>query len=741
MSTGTASGRTHDTAWDRYTRAERFLPWQARRLVFQTELEPHWLDGGARFWFRQRTRTGVRHVLVDPGNRSLDFAFQPPAGGSASIPAPGPGEEVEAGIPSPDGRWTVYAGGDNLVLRCRATGDERRLTGDGQPGCSYHRRDAFGNSLGPNAVWSPDSSRLLICRVDVRHVRRFTLIASVPDGDNPQPRVYTYPYVLPGDEAVPIFRYSILAVDGGSTIPIEALSGPHVTPPISWWADDGSVLYALLQSRDARAVRLLAVDPATGRARTLIHEESAARIDLHAYPSIPRLEPLEGGRRLRVTWIQPHNVRVIGAGREIIWYSHRDGWGHLYLYDANSGELKNRITTGPWVVHDVVHVDEQAGWLYFTAGGREPGRDPYYRHLYRVRLDGSGLELLTPEDADHSVIMSPNGRYFIDVYARVDLPPVTVIRDAEGRFLMEVQRADVGPLLETGWQPPERFRVKAADGVTDIYGVIFKPSDFDPSRKYPVLNDIYPGPHCIHTPKSFPTPRWEPAGGQWTGDGQVFWRAQALAELGLLVVILDARGTPLRGTDFHRVSYGCVANPEGLRDHVAAIRQLAEDRPYMDLSRVGIYGISAGGYAAARALLTFPDFFKVGVSVAGNHDPRLDKAAWVERYQGPLTEATARAYARQCNSPLATGLRGRLLLVHGELDDNVHPAHTLQLVQALMDANKDFDLLMLPNRRHDVRDDPYFIRRLWDYLTRHLIGLEPPPGYCVPVPPEHGEQD
>ena len=386
-------------------------------------------------------------------------------------------------------------------------------------------------------------------------------------------------------------------------------------------------------------------------------------------------------------------------------------------------------------MRDTPRVDAERGWVYFTAGGREEGRDPYFRHLYRCTLDGADLTLLTPEDADHTVTFSPSGAYFVDTYSRVDLPPVSVLRRADGTLIDTLEEADISALTEMGWRAPERFTVKARDGVTDLYGCIFRPTNFDPSRTYPVLDSIYPGPQTIHTPKAF--------GGGDTG-GRNFWQDQALAELGFIVVTIDGMGTPYRSKAFVDVAYGAhFGEAGGLEDHIVGLRQLAARDPSLDLSRVGIYGHSGGGFASAHALLSFPDFYKVAVSSAGNHNQMGYLAGWGERYIG-MPEGDN--YAGQVNATLAGNLRGKLLLVHGEMDDNVHPSLTMQLADALIAANKDFDLLIIPFTNHaffDLRwgleaadrfvslSHPYFVRKRWDYFVTHLLGATPPPGYAI----------
>jgi dipeptidyl aminopeptidase/acylaminoacyl peptidase len=354
--------------------------------------------------------------------------------------------------------------------------------------------------------------------------------------------------------------------------------------------------------------------------------------------------------------------------------------------------------------------------VYFTATGREPGSDPYYRKLYRVGLDGSGLTLLTPEEADHTITLSPSRRYFVDHYSRVDLAPKTVLRAIDGRVVRPLEEADVSRLLATGWKWPERFTVKAADGVTDIYGVIYRPSTFNAGRRYPVIDEVYPGPQINIVPAKFTT------GGN----------ARAIAELGFIVVNIDGRGTPYRSKAFHDYQYGKLELAGGLEDHVAGLRELAARAPYIDLSRVGVYGHSGGGYMSARAMMRYPDFFKVAVSSSGNHDQRGYVADWGEMYMGLPVD---HHYDAQANATLAAQLKGKLLLAYGDLDDNVPPALTIQLIAALEAANRDYDLLVVPNGNHgSTALSPYFLRRRWDYFVRYLLGATPPADYEITKP-------
>jgi dipeptidyl aminopeptidase/acylaminoacyl peptidase len=453
--------------------------------------------------------------------------------------------------------------------------------------------------------------------------------------------------------------------------------------------------------RDFKKFELLSMNTSTGQTRKILEERS---------PTFVELNLNSGGIP---------NWRVINDNREVVWFSERDGWGHLYLFDAQTGQIKNRITQGAWVVSDLVHIDEPTRTVYFTARGRESGRDPYFRFLYKIQLDGSGLTLLTPEDADHGIAMPPSGRYIADTYSRPDTVPTTVLRTPDGRVVMTLERADASRLLARGLPMPERFVAKGRDGATEVYGLLYRPSRFDPARSYPVIDYIYPGPQIgpIGNRTFTVAPR---------GD------AQALAELGFIVFQIDAFGTPLRSKAFHDAFYGNMGD-NGLPDHIAALKQLGARYRQLDLDRVGIYGHSGGGFSSTDAILRYPDFFKVAVSSAGNHDNRSYEYTWGENYQGVLKKRPAGGdnFDSQANHLLARNLKGKLFLMYGTLDDNVHPNATLLLIDELIKNNKSFDLLVMPNRNHGYASEPYVIRRTWDYFVRHLLGVEPPADFEI----------
>lgn len=760
-------GAQQTEMWQRYARAERLLPDNAARLTSDLTLRPRWIADSDQFWYRWKSLAGIEFVLVDPAKgerkpafdharlasalsqasgmpcqphklpfREIEFSaqgtrlsFDIDAGAAGAAkgrwscdlrdyscarlgdkPAPPPGDCVQ----SPDGRWQAFTRDHNVWIRSVGDGQERALTSDGAAKNDYGApllsplTSAGIEPAPPPAIrWSPDSQRLLFCRVDQRDAPQFHLVQSVnPDGSL-RPRLHSYAYPLPGDQTVPLATLFCAHIDGGAAIPVELeplevqYHGAPIHADSLWWSHEADTIYFLRQSRGYFQMDLIIIDAATGAARVAITETSATGID----PSI---------------WRGNSSVRVCAGGSRVIWHSPRDGWGHLYLYDADSGELIRPLTSGAFEVSHVKHIDEDAGMVYFTAIGREADRDPYHNYLYRVSLTHEAdAELLIPEAADHAVAFSPSGACFIDNASTVDQVPVITLRDADGQQICELERADISALEATGWQAPERFTAKARDGITDLYGVIFRPSHLAEDQQLPVIDYIYGGPQAIQAPAAFA----DAVRGREAG----FWQAQALAELGFAVLMFDGMGMPGRSKAHHDHSYRNLAD-NGLPDHISAIRQLADEYDYLDISRVGIFGHSAGGYASCQAIFAYPDFFKVAVSSAGNHDHRLDKATWVERYMGlPVAEH----YREQANQTLAHQLKGKLLLIHGDMDENVHLASTMVVVDALINANKDFDLLIMPNQAHACTNHAYFVRRRWDYFLRHLLGEEPPSGYQI----------
>ena len=726
-----------------YARAERFLPWNADSLVLNERVAPRWIGETDRFWYARDLPDGTEFVLVNPAAGTLgpafdharlaqtlsdvlDRAVEPNdlpfdaftfSDAADSITFSLQGDRWSCALvdytcgkaqpdppdgTSPDGKWTGFVRDYDLYLRSTESGREIRLTDDGTRDWPWAtripsptlmvRQGTEEPEAGVAVAWSPDSRRLSTIRISSRGAGTLSMVQHAPP-DQVRPKHYTYFYPLPEDSILPTAEYFIFEIGTWEPVriplepvPLQYYGGPRGVQ----WDERGEQLRLVVTDRGYTRREVFVVDAATGMPRRVIEEIGEPYVDIFA------------GTQLR----------FLADGAEMLWGSERDGWRHLYLYDG-VGQVKRQVTSGEWVVRGIEHVNEQRRLVWFTAIGREPGRDPYLRHVYRVGLDGGTPRLLTPEDADHAVSFSPTGTWFVDTYSRPHIEPVSVLRRAsDGSVAMELERADISRLLATGWRRPEPFRAKARDGTTDVYGLVWWPSGLDTTKTYPVVEQIYTGPHGFFVPKTFSAYRST---------------AQTIAELGFVVVQVDGLGTAGRGREFHLYSWKNLGDG-GIDDHIAAMRQLAAEHPFIDLTRVGIFGHSAGGYDATHAILTHPDFYDVAVSSAGNHDNRMDKAVWNVQWMGwPVGEH----YREQSNVTLADRLQGKLFLAHGDVDQNVPVSATLQLVNALIAANKDFDLLILPNRAHGFGRDPYFIRRRWDFFVRHLLGVEPPAGYSV----------
>ena len=743
-----------------YARAEQFLPWNAAKLVSGDQVAAEFFDGD-RFWFRSRTPTGHEFVVVDPAAPSrapafdharlaaalslaADTAYEGSAlpfdefefvdGGGAvrfhvadsvrwtceladyvcsgpdALPQPSDAERR-----SPDGRWIAFVREDNLWIRDADGGDETQLSFDGEEDFGYgavpegccqeitSRRQ--GTERSPVLQWSPDSRRIATHRYDERNVELFHLLEAA-DG---RPVLHSWAYALPGDSVVPMSELWIYDVENATAARAQVDPQPgfftrgDTTYADVQWTTDGRHVFYTHRSRDFKTYTLYKVDAATGAATELLVESGPTYVELN-----------------QLTY-SPPAWRVLGDGDEFLWWSERDGFGHLYLYDG-AGALKNRVTEGPWLVAELIAVDEENRTVYFTAAGREEGRHPYFTHFYSAGLDGSGTRLLTPEDAVHRIVASPSGRYFVDSYSTPESPPVTVVRGRDGIARLTVETADISRLEEAGWIPPVPFEARGRDGVTPVYGLLWFPSNFDAQVSYPVVDYIYPGPQIgAVTRYDFS------ASGRGNG--------RALAELGFVVFAVDAFGTPMRSKAFHDGYYGNMGD-NGIPDHISALKELAGRHPQLDLGRVGIFGHSGGGFSSTDALLRYPDFYKVAVSGAGNHDNRGYHFPWGEKYQGLLEENADGTdnYDSQANQNLADKLEGKLLLHYGTLDDNVHPNMTIRLVDELIRHNKDFDMFVLPNRNHGYANEPYVVRRTWDYFVEHLQGKAPPKEYEITGP-------
>lgn len=592
-------------------------------------------------------------------------------------PAVEPATAVAPGNASPDRRWSVDLRDHNVYLRslqpAKDEPDEIALTCDGTAQDSYQ---------GP-VLWSPDSSKLLLLQVRAAQEHPVHLVESSP-ADQVQPKLHTFDYLKPGDAiAHPRPRLFDMATNQAIAVCDDLFPDPWSISELRWDGDSRRFTF-LYNQRGHQALRVVAVDAASGNASAIIDEASPTFID---YNSKLFYRPLD-------------------ETDEILWMSERDGRNHLYLYDSRGGRLKCQITRGPWVVRRVEHVDPKRREIWFYAGGVRPQQDPYYLHLCRVNFDGQGFVILTEADGTHEAAFSPDRRFFLDKWSRVDHPPVTELRrSSDGALICEVERADDQTLLATGWTTPERFVAPGRDGQTEIYGILVRPSNFDPTKSYPVVEQIYAGPHGAHVPKSFGT----------------LAAQHALAELGFIVVQIDGMGTNWRGKAFHDVCWRNLADA-GFADRIAWMKAAAATRPWMDLSRVGIYGGSAGGQNAARALIDHHDFYKVAVADCGCHDNRMDKIWWNELWMG---YPVGPHYEAASNVAQAHKLEGKLLLIVGELDKNVDPSSTMQVVRALQKADKDFDLVVVAGTGHGAAETPYGSRRRMDFLVRHLHGREP----------------
>jgi dipeptidyl aminopeptidase/acylaminoacyl peptidase len=742
-----------------YARAERFLGTTAAPLVSGLGVRANWLADG-RFWYRVSRPDGFEFVVIDPARRARSAAFDQSRLAAAlnavmgaatridpnRLPfqsfeyskdmrsitltatnrrwscdlqtyqcapvdsTPKPSDAPANSSVSPDGQRAAFIRDHNLWMKDLTTGRETQLTTDGVEDFGYATDNAgWIHSDRPVLTWSPDSRKIATFQHDGRGTSEMYLVSTNVGA----PKLEAWKYPLPGDSVIFRIQRVVIDLSGApprvvrfqmppdqhrSTVSDHVRCGDHICD-LRWYPDGSHVAFVSV-SRDHKQVWMRVANASTGEVRTLFDETSPTQF---------------GDASANENW------RVLPASNELIWWSQRDNWVHLYLYDLTTGRLKNRITTGDGNVDEIQFVDERSRTIYFTGNGKEARRDPYFRHLYRIGFDGRRQTLLTPENADHQIFVAKDGRSFVDVHSTPTTPPVAVLRDMNGRVLMELERADASRLRATGWRPPTPIVMKGRDGRTDIYGLMYTPTNLDSARKYPIINRIYPGPQA----GSVGTRSFSPA----RGDNH------AVAELGFIVVEIDGMGTPGRSKAFHDTYYGRMGD-NTLPDQVAGMKELAQRYRWIDIDKAGIWGHSGGGFATAAAMFRHPDFFKVGVSQSGNHDNRNYEDDWGERYQGLLLKGDGSDnYADEANQTHAKNLRGKLLLAHGGMDDNVPPYNTTLVVDALQKANKDFDLLIFPNARHGYgAQNNYMMRRRWDYFVRHLMGAEPPREYEIGRP-------
>ena len=582
-------------------------------------------------------------------------------------------EDRKDKVKSPDGKQEAYISEGNLWVTDLATKENKKISIDGSVSEYYSS----------NIYWSPDSKKIVCCKYRPAETRKLLLIASSPK-DQLQPKTEEYDYPKPGD-ALPIRRPVAFLVDEGKAIEFKV---PDVEAQFSLddikWDKESRYFTFSFNKRGHQQYVIYAGDISTGKLRPVVDEKSQTFVYYNA---------------LYQHWFE--------NGKELLWISERDGWRHIYLYDVFTGMVKKQLTKGEWVVKSVVNVDEKKRTLIFKACGMDKGEDPYLEKYYSLNIDNGKIQPLTPENANHNVTFSSDYSYFVDNYSRVDLPPTLVVRSAtDGKVILKPQQQpDITKAVEAGWRMPEVFSAKGRDGQTDIWGVIIRPSDFDPTKKYPVIEYIYAGPHDSHVPKSF----------------AISQRCSELAELGFITVMIDGMGTANRSKAFHDVCWKNLKDA-GFPDRIAWMKAAAAKYPEMDVEHVGIYGASAGGQNAMGALLFHPGFYKVGVAACGCHDNRMDKIWWNEQWMG---YPVGKEYEECSNVVNAKLLQGNLMLILGELDNNVDPSSTLQVVDELIKQNKEFEFVMLPGVRHTLGGD-YGERKRRDFFVKHLLGIEAP---------------
>ncbi|MBA4196839.1 MAG: S9 family peptidase [Chitinophaga sp.] len=667
------------------------LPFQA--FSFSDDMKTiRFRTGGVTYAADLQTYSITKDAGTNTGDGGGGFSGRRRGGGSSVL--------------SPDGSKAAFIKDYNLWVKDVKSGTETQLTTDGIKDFGYATDNAgWSHSDGAVLRWSTDSKKIATFQQDQRNVGEMYLVST----NVGHPKLSSWKYPLPGDKEIAMIHRVIIDVEQKKIIRLNIQPDVHrasLSDDISSsgtfddndWSEDGTQLAFLSTSRDHKNEKFRIANALTGEVRDVFEETVATQF--------------ESGQG-RINW------RYLAKTNEIIWYSERDNWGHLYLYDAATGKVKNQITKGNFVVTQLLKVDEKNRVLYFYANGLQ-AENPYYTQLYSIGFDGKNMKLLTPGDGIHTIQFSPSGNFIVDTWSKPDVPQTVAIRNLQGKLIVELEKRDISRLKATGWKPPSPFTVKAHDGSTDIYGMLFLPSNFNPNKKYPIIDYIYPGPQ----------------GGSISG-GWAFGAAvrdnQALAELGFIVMELEGTGNPLRSKSYHDMYFPNMSE-NTLPDQVSAIRQLAQRFTYIDTNKVGIWGHSGGGFATACAMFRYPDFFKVGISESGNHDNRNYEDDWGERYIGLLTkDANGKDnYEAQANQVYAGNLKGKLMLAHGMMDDNVPPYNTLLVVEALEKANKDYDLIIFPNSTHGYGAySNYMMRRRWDYFVKNLLGAEPPKEYKI----------
>ena len=766
-----------------YLQAEKFTKSKLSHMLFSTTVDPHWFQKGNSFWFSYKTSEGTFWYVVNPSARSKEelfdreelaaqlteimhdpfearqlpvrnlkvkedgrtftfevvssqdeknekgkkekkiyyFSYDFPTRKLTHLEkAEKEPKKLSWASVSPDGKSVVYAKDCNLYRMSiedyrKAQKDEKdstiveiQLTKDGTPDFGYGipystlNTDTLCNGKRRNVwgAWSPDSRHYATIVLDQTDVKPLWVINSIAE---PRPTLETYKYEMPGETGMPEYHLYLFDMQNNTRKEIRTAAWKNQSLDLSFrpfeqkqrdkelvpsiWQGDNERFFLTRSSRD-------------------LH-----RIDVCTY-TIGQDSIVPSVKERMNTYQETRPIQVFNEGKEFIQWSERDGWAHLYLYD-DKGNLKNRITSGPWHVERVVKVDEATRTIYFMANGREKDENPYYEHLYRVNADGSGLKRLTEGDYFHAVEADDEARFFVDNYSRVNSIPCAALVDRNGNKVMTIQESDFSQLKLAGYQFPELFKVKAADGVTDLYGVMYKPFNFDSTKVYPIIDYVYPGPQveAVYYPFT-----------------RMSVRTDRLAQAGFIVISVGQRGGhPSRSKWYHNYGYGNMRDYP-LADHKAAVEQLAARYPFIDINRVGIHGHSGGGFMSTAAICQYPDFYKAAVSCAGNHDTRIYNRWWSETHHGVKEEISEKgdttfAYKIATNPEIVKRLKGHLMLVHGDIDNNVHPGNTIRVVNALIRANKRFDMLILPGQRHGFGNmDEYFYWRMVDFFSEHLKG-------------------
>ncbi|MCC6286450.1 MAG: DPP IV N-terminal domain-containing protein [Chitinophagaceae bacterium] len=681
-----------------YDRAVNKLGFKVSDAFAKQEINVQWLPDG-KLWFK--TPGENTYTIIDPKKNKRVIAAQPPAAISNSNTR---NNKLSAMVTSPDGKKAVFIKDWNLWVKDVETGKEKQLTTDGVKDFGY-ATDNAGWKHSDNAIvlWSPDSKKVATFQQDQRHVKNMYLVRTKVGS----PELEQWKYPLPGDSAIIKIQRLVIDVETGNMVRFKMLPDERrgtLCDDIACtgsfddnqWTADGKQLAFVSVSRDHKVATFSIADIKTGDIKTVFKESVATQY--------------ESGQGA-VNW------KYFPGTNEVIWYSERDGWGHLYMYDAVTGNVKHKITQGNFVVTRMLSANPKNRQIIFEAKGKEAGENPYYSHFYRIDFNGKNLIPLTPAPGDHTISFSPDSLFIIDKYSTVVTTPATALRNIDGKKITDLGNIDIKPLIDAGWVAPEIFTVKSANTKYDLYGLLYRPSQFDSGKKYPVVVYIYPGPQG----GSVSNWSFRPMAGDF----------QALAELGFIVIRLEGSCNPDRSKAFHDECYGDIS-VNTLPDQVAGLKQLAVKYSYIDLDRVGIWGHSGGGFATAAAMFKYPDFFKVGIAESGNHDNRNYEDDWGERYIGLLNGDN---YEKQANQLYAKNLKGKLLIVHGGMDDNVPPYNTYLVVDALVKANKDFDLLIFPNARHGYGADSYYMmRRRWDYFVQNLLEAIPPREYKIEKP-------